>query len=132
MNFRNGKDYFEHIKKMILEDERSMEEADRLEPALLEIWLEKMKEKALVNWTEYKSGIRYDHRFTPQEYNALWENSTYEYASNILNGLVDKNLVEVSVREDGELLYGLTKLGREIADQYTKNKNEEDDKRETL
>jgi hypothetical protein len=132
MNFRNGKDYFEHIKKMILEDERSMEEADRLEPALLEIWLEKMKEKALVNWTEYKSGIRYDHRFTPQEYNDLWENSTYEYASNILNGLVDKNLVEVSVREDGELLYGLTKLGREIADQYTKNKNEEDDKRETL
>jgi hypothetical protein len=132
MNFRNGKDYFEHIKKMILEDERSMEEANRLEPALLDIWLEKMKEKALINWAEYKSGIREDHRFTPQEYNALWENSTYEYASNILNGLVDKNLVEVSVREDGELLYGLTKLGREIADQYTKNKNEEDDKRETL
>ena len=44
------------------------------------------------------------------------------YVSNMVDQLVDKDVLEVSVDGEGEFLYGLTELGKQMLDDDEKNK----------
>ena len=41
--------------------------------------------------------------------------------SDLLDGMVDKDLLEVSVNEEGEFLYGLSEKGKEESDKLFGN-----------
>ncbi len=115
-NINSGKDYAKLLKEVILEGERGIyPESKKLPELLLEKWFERIEAYANQTWNEYITGKRDSYEFTHQEAEELFDKAGYDYTLTILDGLVDKDLVEVSISESGEMLYGLTEKGVKIA-----------------
>jgi predicted transcriptional regulator len=51
--------------------------------------------------------------FDEDEFRGLFEKAGIRYTGDILDGLVDKDMVQVGVREDGEIVYSTTSKGKQ-------------------
>ena len=114
-NIQSGEDYARVIINAIIEDELDMPKDQRMDSKMLQYWCEEIQIFANQTWKEYIMGNRESYMFTESELKKLYENAGLKYASDILNGLVDKEMIEVSVGEGGDLLYSLTEKGRKYS-----------------
>ena len=105
------KDYLDQIIKTIYESEASLPIEDKMEPRLLEIWIEQIVEHCKSSYDSYILGEREYYYMTESEYNQIFETAGLLYSEELLNGLVDKGLVEAKINEKGEIVYGTTELG---------------------
>ncbi len=112
-NIQSGRDYAKVLIDIIIEEELSYPQKDRMDSRLLNYWTEEIKNFADETWQKYIIGQRESYLFDEEEMKVLYEKAGLRYASDILNGLIDKEMIEVGVREDGELVYGLTDKGRD-------------------
>ena len=114
-NINSGKDYAKLLKEVILEGEKGIyRESEKLPELLLEKWFERIEAYADQTWNEYIIGKRDRYEFTEEEAEMLFDKAGYDYTATILDGLVDKDIVKVSISESGEMLYGLTEKGVKI------------------
>lgn len=116
-NIQSGQDYARIIINTIFEGELSLSEDMRMDSKLLQYWSDEIMTHADKTWQEYIIGERETYIFYDEEFRQLFENAGLRYASDILNGLVDKDMVQVGVREDGELVYSLTEKGKDHIDE---------------
>lgn len=121
-NINSGEDYAKMLINTIVEAEIDLSADQRMEAGLMQYWCEEIKEYADVTWNEYIIGKREEYMFTDVEMQKLFEKAGLRYANDILNGLVDKELIEVSVSPEGELLYGLTEKGKKEVNENNNNK----------
>jgi DNA-binding PadR family transcriptional regulator len=56
--------------------------------------------------------------FTEEELSRLLDEAVSEYVNEGLESLVDKGLVGMGVREDGEIVYRLSEKGKQTAEKF--------------
>jgi len=112
-NIQSGQDYAKVLIDAIVEGELSFSRKDRMDSRLLSYWSEEIKIFADKTWHQYIIGKRESYFFNEDEMHKLYEAAGLRYASDILNGLIDKDMIQVGVREDGELVYSLSDKGRD-------------------
>jgi hypothetical protein len=113
MEINNGADYANSVIDGILKIETTLPDDQKLPDTLLSLWFEEIKEYADITWTEYLTGKRDDYMFTEDEITEVYNKAGLRYTQELLNGLVDKGMVDVGIDENGEIVYSTTDKGRQ-------------------
>jgi hypothetical protein len=121
-NINSGDDYAQILMDTIIEEEKSMPKNEQMPIDLLTNFSKLIHDKANKYWAEYIIGERDTFMFSSDEMEDMFNKAGEMYVSNIVDQLVDKDVLEVSVDNEGEFLYGLTELGKQILDEDEKNK----------
>jgi len=121
-NINSGDDYAQILMDTIIEEEKSMPKNEQMPIDLLTNFSKLIHDKANKYWAEYIIGKRDTFMFSSDEMEDMFNKAGEMYVSNIVDQLVDKDVLEVSVDNEGEFLYGLTELGKQILDEDEKNK----------
>jgi len=79
---------------------------------LVEYWCENVWEMAVNSYNDYISGKKDDYLLLDEEITEAYERAGIRYTQEILNGMVDKGIVQANVGEGGEILYSLTEEGK--------------------
>lgn len=114
-NINSGADYANIIINSLLEAENEIPENERTESGLLKHQFITISELADQTYSDYIVGKRESYMFTEEEFINTAHKARENYIQEILNGMVDKDLLEVSIGESGDLLYGLSDNGKEKA-----------------
>jgi hypothetical protein len=122
-NINSGRDYANILIETIIENEKSIPKHQQMPKELIDILSEEIYEFADQTWNEYIVGKRDVFMFNDVEMNDLIDKAGEKYTSELLDGMVDKDLLEVSIDAEGEFLYGLTKKGKDITDQLFGDKD---------
>ena len=107
-NYNSGEDYanaiIETLKTSIEED---------LPEVLLDYWCEELYELAINSYNDYIVGKKEVYLLTEEEATKAYEKAGLKYTQFIVDGLVDKDLVQAGISPDGEILYSLTEKGKQ-------------------
>ena len=79
---------------------------------LVEYWCEDIWEMAINSYNDYILGKKDDYLLSDIDMNEAYDRAGIRYTQEILNGLVDKGIVQAGVSEEGEILYSLTEEGK--------------------
>ena len=120
-NITSGEDYSKVIIENIINTELELPKDEQASSVFLTIWFNQIKSLADETYSEYMKGNRDTFIFDEDEFKGIYERAQIEYIQNTLNNMVDKDLLEVSVGEDGEILYGLSGVGKIIAENLRNN-----------
>lgn len=116
--FNLAADYSNDLIRTIMIADVNASEDEQIPAEILNFWIEEIKLFAEITVVDYLKGDRDTYKFTDSEMNDLWKKAVDNYTQHLLNGLVDKGLVEVSVNGKGDILYGLTEDGKEVAKDF--------------
>jgi len=106
--FRNAEHYASAIRDIILTAEPDKGEED-LPETLVKYWAKNMYDACYDAYNNYIMGKRDDYRLTDEEANEEFNKAGLEFTQELLNGMVDKDLLEVSISPEGDLMYNATK-----------------------
>jgi hypothetical protein len=120
-NIESGNDYARLLIDEILKDEDDAPLNKKMPILLLSFWINEIKILADETWRQYIIGKRDSYEFTPDEFDQTFNKAGLKYTEELLDGLVDKGVVEVRIGEKGDMLYGLTKEGIKIANNLTES-----------
>jgi hypothetical protein len=112
---QSPEEYAHDLISSIIEIEKNIPENEQLPIKLLSYWIDGIKKSTQKTWAGYIVGDRESYLLTEDEMMTLYDKAGEQYVSELLDGMVDKDLLEVSVDENGEFLYGLTELGKKIS-----------------
>ena len=105
-DINSGEDYARLLTNTI-------KEADGpLPDELVEYWCENVWEMAVNSYNDYIAGKIDDYLLSDEEITEAYERAGIRYTQEILNGMVDKGIVQANVGEGGEILYSLTEEGK--------------------
>ena len=88
---------------------------------MLTFLAEEVNKKADINYKEYIIGNRETFLFNDIEMDKMFNDVGERYVSGLLDGMVDKDLLEVSIDDKGQFLYGLSENGKKAADKLFGN-----------
>jgi hypothetical protein len=114
MRHFNYKDYYLELVQAIDEGDSQLSEEKKLPFEFKNMFRNKLKSLTKKSWTEAESLERESYMLSDDELEKAWDDSMTEYTSSILRNLSDKELIEVSVREDGEIVYSLSEKGKQV------------------
>ena len=121
-NINSGAEYAQLLVNNILETESTISEAEQLPIGILTYWFKYINDNANINYTAYIMGNRESYMFTDVEMTDMFNKAGERYTGDLLDSMVDKDLLQVSVSEEGELLYGLSEKGKQYTDQFLNDK----------
>lgn len=121
-NIKSGEDYANLIINQMIGTEREEKEENKTPIDLLNFWFEEIKILAYNTWNDYITGKRENYAFNTNEYIVTYNKACELYTQKILDGMVDKELIQVGVGENGDILYSLSEKGKDLVEQmgYTK------------
>jgi len=120
--FRDAEHYASTIKDIILNTES--EPGDEPMPEnLLKYWADNMYNACYKAYNDYIIGKRDDFRLTDKESYDEYNKAGIQFTQELVDSMVDKDLLEVSVGPEGDLLYSTTKKGQKVAKQYELDNN---------
>lgn len=114
-NINSGADYANIIINSLMEVEQDLSDEEKTESGYLKHHFITISELADQTYSDYITGKRESYMFTEEEFISTAHKARENYIQELLNGMVDKDLIEVSVGPDGDLLYGLSDSGKEEA-----------------
>jgi hypothetical protein len=114
-NINSGADYANIIINSLIESEQDFSDDEKTESGLLKHQFITISELADQTYSDYITGKRDSYMFTEEEFISTVYKARENYIQEMLNGMVDKDLLEVSINEEGDLLYGLSDSGKEEA-----------------
>lgn len=120
-NIQSGADYAKLIIDDIILNENELTNDEKVPLPLLNYWCEEIELYADETWHWYVTGKREHFIFDEDEFTGLFEKAGMRYAGEVLDGLVDEGMVDVLVRDDGEIIYKTSEKGNE---ELNKNNNE--------
>ena len=118
----SGSDYAQLVIENILETERTLPVDQQMPIDLLTHLTKLIETEADKYYAEYIIGKRETFLFSDVELTDLFDKAGELYVSDMIDGLVDKDMLEVSVDENGEFLYGLSELGKQVTEQQPKKR----------
>ena len=72
-------------------------------------------------WNGYLVGKEETFMLSEGEMEICFNKAGEQYTSDVINDLVDKDMLDTFVGEDGEILYGLSEVGKKISDKLKDN-----------
>jgi hypothetical protein len=121
-DFRDAEHYASTIRSIIIEEATN---ADIDEPAMPETlvayWAENMYDACYKAYNDYILGKRDDYKLNDIESYEQFEKAGLQYTQEMIDSMVDKDLLEVSVGPGGDLLYSATEKGQQTLKQYEIN-----------
>ena len=121
-NINSGSDYAQIVIDSIIETEKTLPIDQQMPLDLLTYLTKLIEEHADKHYAEYIIGKRETFLFSDVELTDLFDKAGELYVSDMIDGLVDKDMLEVSIDETGEFLYGLTEKGKQASEQYEPKK----------
>ena len=120
-NINSGAEYAQIVISTILETESEVPEKHQMPIKMLTFLAEEVNKKADINYKEYIIGNRETFLFNDIEMDKMFNDVGERYVSGLLDGMVDKDLLEVSIDDKGQFLYGLSENGKKAADKLFGN-----------
>lgn len=114
-NIYSGSDYAKLLIEGVIESENSFPENERMDPTLLKYWIEEIQSATTKNYNDYLIGERDDFMFDKEEFKATFERAAHRQVDDTITGLLEKDMLSMSIGEDGEILYSLSEIGRNEA-----------------
>ncbi len=105
-NINSGEEYAKILTSTIREAEGPLPEE------LVEYWCEDIWEMAINSYNDYITGKKDDYLLSDVDMNEAFDRAGIRYTQEILNGMVDKGVVQAEIGEGGEILYSLTEEGK--------------------
>ena len=105
-NINSGEDYARLLTETIKLADGPLPEQ------LVEYWCEDIWEMAVNSYNDYIAGKKDDYLLSDVDMNEAYDRAGIRYTQEIINGLVDKGMVQASIDENGEILYSLTEKGK--------------------
>ena len=127
-NINSGNDYAQLLIDSILKAEREIPENEQMPIDLLTIWVESIQEAAEQSYIDYVTGERETFLLSDVEMTDLFEKAGKKYVTSLIDEMVDNDVLETFVDEGGDILYGLTDLGKKMVIDDIINKNEDNNK----
>jgi len=85
---------------------------DETPAQLLKYWYENIYQTAVESYNEYIIGNKDTFMLTMEEIEKCYDDAGLKYTQDLLNGMIDKGVIEALINESGEIVYGLTEKGR--------------------
>ena len=80
---------------------------------LLDYWCDDVYHLAIKSYNDYIIGKKDFYELTFEDIEESYKRASAKFTEDIIEGMVDKELLKISVDEEGEFLYSLTEKGRE-------------------
>jgi hypothetical protein len=122
-DFRDAEHYASTIRNIIIEEATCVSDEPALPETLVAYWAENMYDTCYKAYNDYIIGKRDDYKLSDIESYEQFEKAGLQYTQELVDGMVDRDLLEVSVGQGGDLLYSTTKKGLEIANQFELDNN---------
>jgi hypothetical protein len=119
-NITSGDDYAKILIESVVESEIDIPTSERMDPDLFIIWKKIIHKESNSKWQDYIIGKNDSYLFSDIEFTETFQKASQELVSDTLAGLFDKEMVKMSVGDDGEILYSLTEHGLEEAKKISK------------
>ena len=120
-NITSGDDYAKILIESVVESEIDIPTSERMDPDLFIIWKKIIHKESNSKWQDYIIGKNDSYLFSDIEFTETFQKASQELVSDTLAGLFDKEMVKMSVGDDGEILYSLTEEGKKQAEIISKN-----------
>jgi hypothetical protein len=111
---KDPKDYPKELVKFLKETEKELPPSERMEQRHLELFCNRMHDAAMTAQLEWIKGNRMDYQLTSEEFDECYDAAGLDYTQGILDGLLDKGLIEAGVDQDGQIVYKATEEGLKI------------------
>lgn len=121
-NINSGSDYAQLVIDTILKAEEALPMDQQMPIDLLTHLTKLIEELADKHYAEYIIGKRETFLFNDVELTDLFNKAGELFVSDMVDSLVDKEMLEVSVDEKGEFLYGLSEKGKKEMDIFEQPK----------
>jgi len=121
-NINSGADYAQIVINTIIETEKTLPVDQQMPLDLLTYLTELIEKYADKHYIAYVIGKRETFMFSDVELNDLFNKAGELYVGDMIDNLVDKDMLEVSIDENGEMLYGLSELGKQVTEQQPKKR----------
>jgi hypothetical protein len=118
-NINSGDDYADLLIKTILEESPS----SVVEEEMLKYWVIKVREMCVEKYNKYIIGQEETFMLSDVEMDESYRLSIEEMVNDSLKELSEKGLLEISIDDNGEILYGLSEEGKA----YTKDITDDND-----
>lgn len=115
-NVKSGEEYAELLIDNIVETELDLPAEERMDADLLRLWCEQISVKADKTWIEYIAGAREHFAFTDDDMADTFNRAGEKFANVLIDGLIDKDMLQVVVDSEGKFLIELTQSGKLMAE----------------
>jgi hypothetical protein len=80
---------------------------------LVDIWCDDVYHLAIQSYDAYIIGTKDYYQLTAEEIEESYKRASVKFTEQLIDGMVDKELLQVSIDQEGEFLYSLTEKGKE-------------------
>ncbi len=119
-NINSGEEYAKVVIKTITDEENQLPVDERMPEGILNYLKEYIEVKADKYYTEYILGKRETFLFSDVEMMEMFNKAGEAYVGDMLDNLVDKDMLQVSIDESGELVYSLSEAGKKVTEKKPK------------
>jgi len=106
-NIKSGREYGELLVST-LKDTTS----DETPPVLLKYWYKNIFNLAVKSYNQYIIGNKDTFILNIEEIDKCYDDAGLQYTQDLLNGMIDKGVIEALINDSGEIVYGLTDKGK--------------------
>ena len=121
-DFKDAEHYASTIRDIILNTEPDPED-EPMPVDLINYWADNMYDTCYKAYNDYIIGKRDDYKLSDIESYEQFEKAGLQYTQEMVDGMVDKDLLEVSVGPGGDLLYSTTEKGKTAMFEYELDNN---------
>jgi hypothetical protein len=87
-------------------------EDEVMPPELIKYWCEYVYEAAIKSYNDYLIGKRETFLLDEEEMEKAYDRAGMSYTEDLLNGLLDKDMIQASINKEGSVVYSLTEQGK--------------------
>lgn len=120
-DFRDAEHYASTIRDIILREPDI--EDDPMPINLVKYWADNMYNACYDAYNNYILGKRDNYRLTDEESYEQYQKAGLQYTQELVDSLVDKDLLQVGVNPEGEIVYSATEKGMKATKQYELDNN---------
>ena len=89
-------------------------EDDVMPPELIKYWCENVYAAAIKSYNDYLIGKRETFLLDENEMEEAYDKAGMSYVEDLLNGLLDKDMIQAGVNNEGSIVYSLTEEGKKF------------------
>lgn len=92
----------------------SGEEDEVMPPELIKYWCENVYSAAIKSYNDYLVGKRETFLLSENEMEEAYDKAGMSYTEDLLNGLLDKDMIQAGINKEGSIVYSLTEEGKKF------------------
>lgn len=123
-DINSPQEYSHLLITTILEGEKTIPEEQQMPINLLTYLTQYIEEYVEQKWDKYLIGTEETFMLNDVEMEKLFNKAGESYTQDVINDLVDKDMLETYVDENGDILYGLSELGKQASEKYKDNETD--------